>query len=255
MNIILNERDWAEEMLQKNDLGKKPTETLSIIAKYYIDKKYDILSTRKMLESFVLKCEPNNTLVNWEERLDYAIKRARKHRLVDIDCIYITHPEMELISSLKGIQLRRLAFTVLCISKFYDKVSDSNNHWVNTEYKDIMSMANINTSLKRQCDMLRQLKELDLIEMSKKVDNNNFRVCFGCEGDTAIRITDFRNLGYQYMRYYGGNYFECTHCGLVEKERNPVDGRKQKYCDGCAVEVKKIQNRESYSRKKNTLLN
>ena len=42
MNIILNERDWAEEMLQRNDLGKKPTETLSIIAKYYIDKKYDI---------------------------------------------------------------------------------------------------------------------------------------------------------------------------------------------------------------------
>ena len=34
MGIVLNEYEWAEKMINNHDLGGKPTETLSRVAKY-----------------------------------------------------------------------------------------------------------------------------------------------------------------------------------------------------------------------------
>ena len=86
------------------------------------------------------------------------------------------------------------------------------------------------------------LREADMIQFSKKVDNTNVRVCFKEDGEVVLRITDFRNLGYQYLMYHGEPYFECENCGLVVKINEPKKGRKQKYCNSCAAEVKMRQN-------------
>lgn len=40
MSIVLNEYDWAEKMIANHDLGKKPTETLSRVSKYYYENHY-----------------------------------------------------------------------------------------------------------------------------------------------------------------------------------------------------------------------
>ena len=37
MSIVLKENDWAEKMIQSKSLGKKPSETLRRVARYYID--------------------------------------------------------------------------------------------------------------------------------------------------------------------------------------------------------------------------
>ena len=63
-------------------------------------------------------------------------------------------------------------------------------------------------------------------------------------------IRDFRNLGYQYLKHYGGTYFECVNCGITVKERNPSCGRKQKYCDACAAEISTRQSIESVIRRR-----
>ena len=41
MSIVLKENDWAEKMIQSKSLGKKPSETLRRIARYYIDNGYE----------------------------------------------------------------------------------------------------------------------------------------------------------------------------------------------------------------------
>ena len=69
------------------------------------------------------------------------------------------------------------------------------------------------------------------------MDNTNVRVCFIEEGNEAIRVSDFRNLGYQYMKLCGEPFFECQSCGIVSKYSNPSRGRTQVYCKQCAVEV------------------
>lgn len=253
MSIVLNEYDWAERAIKDKALGKKPYETLSRVAKYYTYKNYARKEVRRLLDEFLLQCEPTASLVTWSDTLDSATKYATKYPLIMIDEILVTQPEMEKIDSLPGKQLRRLAFTLLCISKYLYTVSENTNYWVNTPDNEIMKMANINTSIKRQSSMFGQLKDAGMIRFSKQIDNLSVQVLFAEEGDVVLRVTDFRNLGYQYMKYHGEPYFECAHCGLTEKIKSTTQRRPQKYCAQCAVEIRTKQNVNSVMRLRNNM--
>ena len=253
MSIVLNEYDWAERQIADKTLGKKPYETLSRVAKYYIHKSYDRKEVRRLLDDFLLQCDPTASLVTWSDTLDSATKYAFKYPLVMIDEIIITKPEMERINALQGKQLRRLAFTLLCIAKYLYAVSENTNYWVNTPDNEIMRMANINTSIKRQSIMFGQLRDAELIRFSKQIDNLNVQVLFVEDGETAMRITDLRNLGYQYMKYCGEPYFECVHCGITTKMSSPAKGRPPKYCVECAAEIRTRQNVNSVMRLRNNI--
>ena len=250
MTIVLNEHEWARDMIESRSLGAKPFETLSRVAKYYIDKDYSKKEVRGMLDTFLLQCEPTASLPKWSETLDYAVARALKYDAIKIDGIEITTPEMERIDALEGKQIRRLAFTLLCLAKYWDVVNPQGDHWVNSKDSEIMRMANINTSIKRQSLMYFNLNEAGMVQFSKKVDNTNVRVCFITPGETAMVVTDFRNLGYQYLKYHGEPYFECQNCGITTKLNDPVKGFKQKYCKECAVEVAMKQRVNSVMRQR-----
>lgn len=253
MTIVLNEHEWAKEKIDSRSLGSKPFETLSRVARYYIDKDYSKKEVRSMLDTFLLQCDPATSLPKWSETLDYALARALKYNAIKIDCIEISKPEMDKINSLDGKQVRRLAFTLLCLAKYWDIVNPHGDHWVNTKDSEIMRMANINTSIKRQSLMYHQLNMAGLIQFSKKVDNTNVRVCFITPGITELRVSDFRNLGYQYLKFHGEPYFECHNCGVVAKIHDPVRGAKQKYCKDCAVEVAMQQRVNSVMRQRNKM--
>ena len=237
MTIVLNEHEWAEKMIDTHSLGAKPFETLCRVAKYYIDKNYSKKETRRLLDTFLLQCDPTASLPKWSETLDYAVTRATKYNAIMVDHIDITKSEMDVIDSLKGTQIRRLAFTLLCLAKYWNCVNPQGDNWVNNKDNEIMRMANINTSIKRQSLMYHTLNQLGLIRFSKKVDNTNVRVCFVQGGEVILRVSDFRNLGYQYLKYHGEPYFECENCGLTVKRRDKGSGRKQKYCPACATEI------------------
>lgn len=250
MSIILNEYEWAEKAIRDKDLGKKPIETLSRIAKYYYANHYSKTDIRSMLDVFILQCDPSASLVKWAGMLDRVAKGADKYALIRIDGVPVSHTELEKISDLDGVQIRRLAFTLLCVSKYWDLASSKNNHWVNTADKDIMKMANIRTSIKRQGAMFAELRNHGLIKFSRKIDNLNVQVLFADDGEEDMFIRDFRNLGYQYMNRYMSGYFECQNCGIIEKEqpRKSPAGRKQKYCPECAAEIRTKQNIDSVMR-------
>ena len=239
MGIVLNEHYAAEQAISNQSLGKKPSETLMRVARYYIDECKDITkkAVRDKLDSFLLRCEPRTSLPKWSDTLDYITSRAFKHEAVNIKSLTITEPEMKRIDSLGGKQVRRLAFVLLCLSKYWDIVFKSNEHWVNNKDSEIMAFANIKTSVRRQCSMYADLKNCGMIEFSKKVDNTHVKVCFAKEGKTAMVITDLRNLGYQYLKYHGESYFECVNCGITVKYNNTKKGRSQKYCRDCARDI------------------
>lgn len=253
MSIVLKEHEWAESMIKNKTLGKKPSETLCRVARYYIDKGYNKKETRSFLDTFLIQCEPTSSLPKWSDALDYALARALKYKAIEIDCINISSAEMKKIDALDGKQIKRLAFTLLCLSKYWDAIIPEGDGWVNNKDNEIMSFANINTSLKRQGLMYRTLYDMGMIQFSKKVDNTNVRVCFAEDGDVAMRITDFRNLGYQYLKYHGEPYFECECCGLVTKYNNPDNKNsiwKQKYCKACASEIAIQQRVNSVMRRR-----
>ncbi len=253
MSIVLNEYEWAEDRINTHDLGKKPAETLKRVAKYYYANQYSKREVRKMLDTFLHQCDPSASLTNWSNTLDRIVKRVDKYPIIRMDGVDVSVKEMECIEKLDGTQLRRLSFTLLCVAKYWDAVSVENNHWVNTEDREIMQMANIGTSIKRQSMMFAALKDAGMIQFSRKIDNLNVRVVFIEDGETAIHIQDFRNLGYQYLKYYGGMYFDCENCGLTVKMQEPSRGRKQKYCPCCAVEMKTRQSVNSVMRRREVL--
>lgn len=250
MGIILRENDWAENMIQSRSLGKKPSETFRRIARYYMDKGYSKSQTRNMLDIFLLQCDSSASLPKWSTALDSATNKASKYKSICIENITITKPELQCIDVLKGKQIKRLAFTLLCLAKYWNYVIPYGDSWVNNKDNEIMAMANINTSIKRQGLMYWTLKEAGLIQFSKKIDNTNVRVCFIQDGDPAIQVTDLRNLGYQYLKYHGEPYIECQCCGITTKMTDPVKGRKQKYCKECASEMALRQKVNSVMRKK-----
>lgn len=246
--IVLKENEWAEGMIRNSELGKKPSKTLTRVARYYLDKGYKKEDVRNKLDLFLLRCDPSASLTKWANAVDYALNKAIKYEAIHIDRVNITSPEMGKIEALKGRQIKRLAFTLLCLARYWNIVIPKGDFWVNTKDSEIMAMANINTSIKRQSMMYKVLEETGLIQFSKKVDNTNVRVLFAEDGETAVSITDFRNLGYQYLKLQGEPYMECKNCGITTKIRNPVKGNRQKYCALCAMEVATQQRVNSVMR-------
>ena len=243
MRIILKENEYAEELIHSKDLGDNPFDNMRIVARYYLDNGYQANDVRDKLDLFLLQCNPTASLPKWSELLDRALKKAIKTPAVDIDEIRISKSEMEKIDSIKSKQARRLAFTLLCLSKYWMIVLPKSDYWVRDDGNDIMKLANISTSLKRQGLLYRTLKDAGLVQFSRKVDNTNVRVLFADnDEDTALVITDFRNLGYQYLKLKGEPYFECQNCGITVKYTNPKNNRGQRYCPACAAELA-IQHR------------
>lgn len=248
MTIVLDEHSWAEKAIKTHSLGKKPYETLTRIARYYMDEGYSKGRVRKLLELFMYQCDPIISIPKWSDTISKAINTAAKREAVHIDGVSISSSELERIKGLATSQLRRLAFTLLCLSKYWDIVNPNKGHWVNTKDSEIMKMANIVTSIKRQSEMFGILRDAGMIGFSKKVDNTNVCVTFVDNADDELVITDFRNLGYQYLKHYGGPYFECKNCGLVTKYADPVRKKNQKYCKRCASEITMRNNVNSVMR-------
>lgn len=254
MSIEMNEYEWAERMLQNRDIGRKPGETLGRIAKYYYENHYSKKEVRRKLEEFLLQSDPKTNLNSWEKTLNGAIKGLGKQKLIRLKELVISEPEIQTIETLRGKQMQRLAFALLCAAKYWDSVHSRNHHWVNIKDNDLMRLANINTSTRRQSLMIGELMDAGLIRGSKKVDNLNTQVTFIEDGPDAIHIHDLRNLGYQYLKYCGEPYFECANCGITEKIREPGKGRPQKYCPSCAVQVRTQQNVNAVMRRKETVI-
>ena len=252
MTIVLDEYEWAKDMILARSLGKKPFETLSRVARYYLDNNYPKKEVRKMLDAFLIQCDPSASLAKWSDTIDYALDRATKYQAIRIKSIPISKAEIKTIGMLQGKQTRRLAFTLLCLAKYWDIVNPNGDHWVNSKDCDIMRMANIRTSVKRQSLMYHNLNEAGLIQFSKKVDNTNIRVLFVEPGDVAMEVHDFRNLGYQYLKYCGEPYIECRNCGITTKVEHysPMRGVKQIYCRECAAEIAMQQRINSVMRKR-----
>lgn len=252
LNISLNEYEDALRYLDDRDIGNGFYNKLRVIANYYFEEEgCSERIVRQKLNEYVCFCGESPSLNIWSDMIDSAIKRAKKVKLIRIDKICISKSEIDKIEQLDGVQLQRLAFTLLCLSKYRDLIIEGNDHWICYEDKDIMRLANMKPSLSRQAELYRALKEIGYLKFPKKVDSISMQVLFGDDmvGEIAVEVTKFQNLGYQYLKYKGEPYFECECCGLTVK-RKPGSKHHQKYCDQCAALMQAKQKTEYVMRLK-----
>ena len=236
--IVLNEKEWAKRAIDSLSLGNRPYDTIVRVAKYYKAQGFGKADIRRKVEDFMIRCDPKLSLVKWERPIESAVSAAEKYKLINLSGITVTKPEMETIRSLQGVIQQRLMFALLCLAKYGNAVNERNGGWVNLSQKDIFALANIKLTTKRQSLVINDLWQAGLIGYSCLVDNINLQVKIIEDGEAEMVISDFRNLGNQYMRYIGGDYIECESCGIVIRKDTKHAGRPTKYCKECADIIK-----------------
>lgn len=234
--IILNEREYAENCLRNGLMDSKPFNTLSIIAKYY----YHCFGYRKkkittLLLDYLSKYYPRYELneLSWHTSVEKIAANAGSFELFEISGIKVTKAEMEIILGLKNKVLERLAFTMLCLAKLNNIKNPKNNGWVNAESKEIFNYARISCKADEREIKIGQLWQKGLLDFSKRNDNLNCRVTFiNDDSEEELFISDFRELGYEYLLYKGENFIRCADCGILT--RGNKAGTK-KYCKDCTT--------------------
>ena len=196
MSIVLDEYTWAERAIREHDIGNKPSETLARVARYFAFRGYKRSEVRRRLEEFLYSCTPDAIPSKWSDTLDRLSKNAFKYPLVRIDSIPVTEAELKSVEAVGGKQARRLAVTLLCLAKYRAAASGKDDGWVNTPDAEVMKMANVHTSIKRQCMLYAQLRDAGLVRYEKKVENLSVQVLFSeNDSDTALERGDIENIG------------------------------------------------------------
>lgn len=233
--IVLNEKEYAEQCLKSKTIGDKPFFTLSILAKYYYHcHGYRKKKITDLLISFISECYPRYSCnrADWDAHIEKLATSAGKYTLFEIDGIWITRAELDTIEGIHNKVLERLAFTMLCLAKLGNARNSKNNGWVNYTAKDIYSMARISCSVIDRYEKLSQLNQLSLLEFPKKNDNLSSRVTYvDDDSEKILFIYDFRELGYEYLKYKGENFIRCRECDILVRNNKCGD---KKYCSNCA---------------------
>lgn len=240
--IILDERSWAENAINGLDLGKKPSSTIARLGRYYYSNGYSKSDIQQLLKEFIIKCDPSARIAQWEPFIESVAKHSDKYPLIDLAGIEITKQELKKIGELQAKNHRKLMFTMLCLAKYGNAISPKNNNWVNFPAKEIFVLANIKVTTIRQSLMINDLWQAGYIGYSNLVDNVNINVKIVSNDETEMMITDFRNLGNQYINHTEGGYIQCECCGVCVKETN----NRCKYCRECAVEMDRAKAIDRY---------
>lgn len=235
MEIILNEREYAEKIVATGVIPKPESDSLYILAKYfeYLGVKNNELESR--LNEFMERNYKNYNAVSWSKTLDYVIHKAKRHDLIEIDYIPVTKNELKTVQEIENKELRQLAFTILCIAKFYNKINPQNNDWVNQDFDYIFDSARIQKNNNDQALMFYELKTLGLVRFSKIPENTNINVLYADDGsEEVLQIRDYRRLGFEYLKYVGEKFINCVDCGILMRPKTQA-----KRCTKCQKEYRR----------------
>jgi len=234
MMIVLNELEYAEDCLRHKRMDTKPYFTLSILAKYYFyHLGYSKERIVESLTSFLSDIYPKyqKAYAYWNDTIEKMASNVEKYTLYEIEGVWITENELHTIENIGNKVLERLAFTMLCLAKLSIQRNPKSNGWINDDAKLIFSLARISGSVTDRYIRISDLYDLGLIELSKKNDLLSYKVTFiDNESKNVLFIHDFRELGYEYLKYKGQNFIRCAECGIL------VRGNKagtKRFCSNC----------------------
>ena len=246
--VVLNEREYAEELLQKDVTCRTAGHALHYIEKLYFSQGYSKEEVKKKLDDFLVAHMFGYNRVLDENFIVQAIASAKGKQLVELDGVSVTKSETQKILALDGKPMQRLMFTMLCLAKFHMAVNNKCNYWITEDTRDIFRMAGVSVNVDKQNEMIRELRNLGFIGFAslKKIDNLNIHVLIADEEPPiAVTVSNFETAGIQWNQFCGKLYIRCECCGRIVART----GRRQKYCRKCAKSInieKTSQNRKMF---------
>ena len=247
--IIFDEKKYVEDILRSNNAGKMGIKTLiTYIAKYYYEA-YINLTNKQYVRKILDRMNEFEIDPHYYQEYQYAgftkslCNKLRKGKipreLFVVKEVAISRGEMNLVRSAPSQKAQKLLFTLYVLSK----TRRNPNGWVNYEIRDIFKLANINVSTQEKYKLFNQLAKYKLIGLSHVSKKSAFKVEL-IEGPPEIIISEFNNIGNQYVITYNDDWIMCRECGRLVKVKNKI-GRPLMYCKQCAKMKKYTQSVES----------
>ncbi len=258
MEYKYNELAYAEEVYKKGFLTKYFATELRLLVLYY----RDILELKPKEREFEIykfckKYIPNFRKEKFYKTINRALNIGMKkdQKLIAISKIDIYKTELDYINSLDIDQeYKKVMFTFLVQLKLNKVIFEyrHNGEEYNMsyfkggakKYNNIKNISNIPVKMLLNDEVINTLERLKLITILHKgtIILDYIKNCEQ-EGDIAFSITDFNNIGL-YLDYYNekNNVIRCENdkCNKLIKKKN----NKQKYCEECAKEVHKEQDKQ-----------
>lgn len=255
MNYVMNEKKFAEELLNGDGYGNNSSYTTTVMAKYFKSKGQSNKEIRASLNKLIDERLPHKSPYGariWEDIkkkwVDRALSIAGRYPLYEFDKITITKPEMEFVNAVhsdkfKDYRIRRLAFTLLCFAKF-EAARGKKDGWVNSDTKDIFAAADLKgmTSLKQNL-LIHELHKAGYIDIGlaiKTPGNAGLRITYIKDGEPELVVDNLNEVGKIFRQYNGERIIRCGRCGKLVC----ATGRRMKYCTNCAAIINKEKSRD-----------
>ena len=238
--MILDEYVLAEEILSSKREATK--NDLSVIAKYVRNEmKCDVSESLVILTNVLSKINKNFNPIKSAKYLEKLIVKSEGLPLRQVEYIKITSRELGTISNIQSQKLQRLLFSLLVYSKFHNTLSSNNNNWCNIKINDLYRTAKVSTkNSKEKALLLNKLLKMGYISFSKSNTNLNIKcnIIDVLDDKDSIKITDIRELGYQYINLKEPEQFTyCENCGVIIRKKTKKD-YSTKMCNSCLNTIK-----------------
>lgn len=248
--IILNELNYAKYIYENKILDDKPSYTISLLCKYFIQVlKLSEIETVVEIDKFMKDTYPNYIDSEWYTVILKNIKNANKYPLLTIESINITKDELKTIQNLNNETYEKLAFAILCLSKYQHLRNNSEEYWTdkNCSISQLKKYANLSLNKEKMIDALYNLCSTGVIRIGFR--SSNYHCNFVSEdSDVVVKISDEEigmvDLGNQYLNYLNKGYF-CEKCGKFTKKQKSkrltkTTERNKKYCNSCSKYMRKV---------------
>lgn len=222
MNILLNEVAYVDNMLTNREVNQKELNVeISLLVRYLVNSGETRSEILSFINSFMSDIIPKFSIEEWEPYIDKYIRRAKKRKILELEYVPVTQKELDKIKKVNDKTKEKLLFTLLVLAKYNNLKSgiDHNNSWVNFDEKTIFKLARIGCPLRERDKLIHELIVDGYIKNSKKITSLNMQVLFvDNESDPVLKITDMRELGFQYEELLPNNKVRrCINCGKPYK--------------------------------------
>ena len=244
--MILNEKKYAEALLEGKELSNKPSTDVYVLVKYYYHLGLSPDDVMDKVMEFVEEVTGNSK--GWKSKIKRSVKTLKDSKLNIVEEIHITKLEMDTILALKNEPLEKLAFGLLVWLKVHNVAKGKQNEWLNLDnslslFRDIQVNRN---SVDREL-MIGTLEELGYVFNSVRSGSCSMKLNYiDLEGESALTITSFDDFIMDYYIYKGSKVIKCKECG----KRVMVKGNAStKYCPQCKKE-KELERHKRYNEKR-----
>ena len=158
-----------------------------------------------------------------EEKIRRNIKNKIEQgykSISNVEGIKIYQDDLDFLQKVEGIENQKFLFTVLCFLRFIQAKYETDNFWCNFDNRLYFKSGNIKLTQKEQNLFIKNLAELGYIRLSFQIDKLTFYATYAedlGQGKEIALITDFENLGMQYLQLTGVDIIKCVNCGRYIK--------------------------------------